>query len=130
MPVTVEVSPRERLWKRLFLPIGAQWIASGQLYSARLVGQAAGLALTVVSARVLQPEGRGEFVAVSAGAVIGAQALNLGLSSSLAVLFSRRPHRIGRYRRYLMAVAAAWAVLLLAVGVVGSWAGGGVGGPC
>jgi O-antigen/teichoic acid export membrane protein len=127
--VTVDVSPVERLWKRLFLPIGDQWIASGQLYSARLVGQAVGLALTVVSARVLQPGGRGEFVTVSAGAVIGAQALNLGLSSSLAVLFSRRPHRIGRYRRYLVALAAAWAVLLVAVGTIGSWAGPGTGSP-
>jgi O-antigen/teichoic acid export membrane protein len=127
--VTVDASPVERLWKRLFLPIGGHWIASGQLYSARLVGQAVGLALTVVSARVLQPEGRGEFVTISAGAVIGAQALNLGLSSSLAVLFSRRPHRIGRYRRLLLAVAAAWVVLLVAVGVVGSWSGPGIRGP-
>ena len=127
--MTVDVSPVQRLWKRLFLPIGDHWMASGQLYSARLAGQAVGLALTVVSARVLQPEGRGEFVTVSAGAVIGAQALNVGLSSSLAVLFSRRPHRIGRYRRLLVALAAAWVVLLVGLGVVGSWSGAGISGP-
>ncbi|SRR6266545_1027558 len=112
-----------RVRRRLSLPLGDEWIAYAQLYSARVVGQVAGLVLTVISARVLQPEGRGEFVTVSAGAVIGAQALNLGLSSSLAVLFSRRPHRIGRYRRHLLALAAAWAVILTAVGVVLAWAG-------
>jgi O-antigen/teichoic acid export membrane protein len=62
-------------------------------------------------------------VTVSAGAVIGAQALNLGLSSSLAVLFSRRPRRIAFYRRHLLALAATWAVILAAAGLALAWAG-------
>jgi hypothetical protein len=74
--VTAEISLAARVRRRLSLPLGDEWIAYAQLYSARLVGQVAGVLLTVISARVLQPEGRGEFVTVSAGAVIGAQALN------------------------------------------------------
>jgi len=88
------------------------WLSFGRLYFVRLVGQGVGMALTILSARVLHPEGRGDFVAVSTGAALAVQALNLGLSSSLVVLFSRQPVRVGRYRRHLILLAAAWAALL------------------
>jgi O-antigen/teichoic acid export membrane protein len=82
------------------------------------MGQALGVVLTITSARVLQPDGRGEFVAVSAGALIGAQALNLGLSSSLVVLFSRRLQRIGHYRQHLVYLALAWATVVTTLGAL------------
>jgi O-antigen/teichoic acid export membrane protein len=101
--------------------LGEEWLSYGRLYFARLLGQVLGVVLTIASARVLQPEGRGELVALSVTAVLGAQALNLGLSSSLAVLFSRRPVRIGRYRRHLAYLAFAWAAVLTALGTVLAW---------
>jgi antigen flippase len=90
-----------------------QWQSYLRLYFARLAGQAVGMVLTILSARVLHPDGRGEFVAVSTGVVLGVQGLNLGLSSSLLVLFSRRPPRVGRYRRHLVLLAGVVAGLLL-----------------
>lgn len=100
------------------LSLGREWLAYGRLYFARLLGQAVGTVLTIFSARVLAPEGRGDFVSVSAVAVIGAQALNLGLSSSLVVLFSRRPLRIGRHRRQLLYLALLWVAFLTALGAL------------
>ena len=93
------------------------WLDYGRLYFARILGQVIGTLLTILSARVLLPAGRGEFATLSAAAVLGAQALNLGLSSSLAVLFSRRPSRIGRYRVHLAWLALGWA---LVVGTLGA----------
>ncbi len=108
----------DRAWSRIrsdmLLP--REWLSYGGLYLARVIGLGISTALTVASARVLQPEGRGEFVAVSATAVIGAQVLNLGLSSSLLVLFSRRPSRIGRYRRHLTYLVLFWAALIASFG--------------
>lgn len=93
--------------------IDAQWVSFGRFYLARVLGQLVGVALTILSARILQPEGRGDFVALSAGSALGVQILNVGLSSSLAVLFSRRHARVGRYRLHLVGVALAWAALLM-----------------
>ncbi len=98
-----------------------EWLEYGRLYFARLLGQAVGTVLTILSARVLAPEGRGEFAAMSAAAVLGAQALNLGLSSSLAVLFSRRRARIGSYRRHLAYLAIAWVTALTALATALVW---------
>jgi O-antigen/teichoic acid export membrane protein len=106
--------------------IDALWISFGRLYFARLVGQGVGMALTILSARMLHPEGRGDFVAISTGSALGVQALNLGLSSSLVVLFSRRPLRIGRYRRHLVVLAVAWASLSMAGVALASSIGQGV----
>ena len=100
---------------RALMSPGHAWHGYAGLSMARLVAQVVGTVLTVVSARVLAPEGRGEFAALSATAVLTAQMLNLGLSSSLAVLFSRRPARIGLYRRHLVHIAIGWAFLLAAV---------------
>jgi len=108
---------------------GNAWFGYAGLSLARLLAQAVGTVLTVVSARVLAPEGRGEFVALSATAVLAAQMLNLGLSSSLAVLFSRRPARIGFYRRYLVHIALAWASLLAALAAGLAWLAPGTGLP-
>ena len=91
---------------------GRAWRGYAGLSMARLVAQVVGTGLTIASARVLAPEGRGEFAALSATAVLTAQMLNLGLSSSLAVLFSRRPARIGLYRKHLVHIAIGWAFLL------------------
>ena len=98
-----------------------EWLAYGRLYLARLLGLLIGTALTVLSARVLEPAGRGEFAALSTATVLAAQTLNLGLSSSLAVLFSRRPARISRYRVHLCYLALAWAVVLSAAGLLHAW---------
>ena len=98
---------------RAVMSPGHAWFGYAGLSMARLLAQVVGTVLTVVSARVLAPEGRGEFVALSATAVLTAQMLNLGLSSSLAVLFSRRPARIGLYRRHLVHIAFGWASLLV-----------------
>ena len=119
-------------WVARYSPwaIDPQWISFGRLYFARVLGQCIGVGLTILSARMLHPEGRGDFVAVSTGSALGVQALNLGLSSSLVVLFSRRALRVGRYRRHLVWLAVAWAALLMSVvalalvfghGVVAYW---------
>jgi O-antigen/teichoic acid export membrane protein len=100
--------------------LSAEWLSYGRLYVARLAGLVVAAVLTVASARVLQPEGRGEFVTVSAMTVVGAQVLNLGLSSSLLVLFSRRPRRIGRHRLNLVYVALAWGAVLTLLGALAS----------
>jgi O-antigen/teichoic acid export membrane protein len=106
---------------RALMSPGHAWRGYAGLSIARLVAQVVGTVLTVVSARVLAPEGRGEFAALSATAVLTAQMLNLGLSSSLAVLFSRRPARIGLYRRHLVHIAFAWACLLAALAATLAW---------
>jgi len=106
----------------LSLRLPREWLEYSRLYFARLMGLSFGTVLTIASARVLEPAGRGEFVALSAAAVLGAQTLNLGLSSSLAVLFSRRPSRIGFYRVYLVYLTVGWATLLSALGVAQLWA--------
>jgi enterobacterial common antigen flippase len=100
---------------------GGAWRGYAGLSTARLVAQVVGTVLTVVSARVLAPEGRGEFAALAATAVLTAQMLNLGLSSSLAVLFSRRPARIGLYRLYLVRIAVAWGLLLAVLAAALAW---------
>jgi O-antigen/teichoic acid export membrane protein len=110
-----------RLARGFPLAIGEEWLSYGRLYFARLLGQALGVVLTIASARVLQPEGRGEFASLSVAAVVGVQVLNLGLSSSLAVLFARRPARIGRYRRHLAHLAVGWAAALAALGTALAW---------
>ena len=107
-----------RIWHRVrgdpLLP--PEWLSYGGFYLSRVLGVAVTTVLAVASARVLQPEGRGEFVAVSASALLGAQILNLGLSSSLLVLFSRRPRRIGRYRRHLLYLTLFWASVIASLG--------------
>ena len=103
--------------------LSREWLEYSRLYAARMVGLVLGTALTIVSARVLAPAGRGEFAALSAAAVLGAQTLNLGLSSSLAVLFSRRRSRIGGYRVYLLYLTIGWGLLLAAVGLGQRWLG-------
>ena len=105
------------------------WSGYAGLSMARLLAQVVGTALTVVSARVLAPGGRGEFVALSATAVLTAQTLNLGLSSSLAVLFSRRPARIGLYRRHLVRIAFGWASVLAVLAAALAWLAPGIGLP-
>ena len=116
-----DTSLLKRLSQGFPLTIGEEWLSYGRLYFARLLGQALGVVLTIASARVLQPEGRGEFASLSVAAVVGVQVLNLGLSSSLAVLFARRPARIGRYRRHLAYLAIACAAVLTALGTVLTW---------
>ena len=98
--------------------LSPEWLSYGRLYIARLAGVVVAAVLTIASARVLQPEGRGEFATISAVTVVGAQILNLGLSSSLLVLFSRRPRRIGWHRLNLVYVALAWAATLALPGVL------------
>ena len=72
----------------------------------------AGLVLSVLSARALQLHGRGEFAALATAASVMVQIVNLGLSSSLVVLFSRRPRRVARYAKVL------WAIPLLSGALV------------
>jgi O-antigen/teichoic acid export membrane protein len=105
----------------LKLRLPNDWLEFARLYAARLIGLVLGTALTIVSARVLAPVGRGEFATVSAAVVLVAQALNLGMSSSLAVLFSRRRARIGDYRAHLVYVSLGWAAMLTAFGATQAW---------
>ncbi len=65
-------------------------------YVSRLIGVAAGVVLTVASARILRPQGRGDFAVAVAGVVIAVQLLNLGLSSSVHVFFARDRAYISR----------------------------------
>ena len=87
-----------------------------EVYAAKLVGLALGMALTVASARMLQAVGRGEFATVMAGVVIGVQLLNFGLSSSLLLLFSEEPGRITRYLWHFWGFAVVCCLGLAAVG--------------
>jgi O-antigen/teichoic acid export membrane protein len=96
--------------------LGPDWTSYGPLYVARLSGVAAGALLAIFSARALHPQGRGEFATIVTAIVLAIQVLNLGLSSSLLVLFSRRPHRVARYRACLWYLAAFWALLLVLLG--------------
>ncbi|HXB57606.1 MAG TPA: polysaccharide biosynthesis C-terminal domain-containing protein [Vicinamibacteria bacterium] len=109
-----------RSWDRVSHQLGEEWASYGRLYAARLVGVVAGMVLAVFSARALRPQGRGEFAALATATLVTAQILNLGLSSSLVVLFSRRPRRITRYRPYLY-VLPGLSMLLLAVAGAGIW---------
>ena len=98
----------------------AAWSPYAHLYASRLIGLAVGVVLTVLSARLLQPQGRGEFVAIATAAALAAQVLNLGLSSSLVILFSKRPDRVARYRTSLLQLPI---VAGLAAGALGWLAG-------
>jgi O-antigen/teichoic acid export membrane protein len=90
----------------------------GHLYFARLASLVTSLLLSVLSARALQPHGRGEFAALATAAALTVQVVNLGLSSSLVVLFSRRPWRVARYARVLWAIPLTAGALVSAFGLV------------
>jgi O-antigen/teichoic acid export membrane protein len=97
-----------------------QWVPYGHLYFARLASLAAGLVLTVISARALQPHGRGEFAALATAASLTVQIVNLGFSSSLVVLFSRRPRRVSRYRTALWGIPLVAGAMVSVFGLVWS----------
>lgn len=90
-------------------------------YGSRLLVTALGLAISVVSARGLGPEGRGRLaVAVTATGVL-VQLANLGLSSAIIYAVSRRARRAPRALG--LAYTAAGALLagaVLAFGVANS----------
>lgn len=97
---------------------GPAWAGYLTVYGARLASVALGLVLTVASARLLGPQGRGEFAATLAGVVVGVQLLNLGLSASLLLLFSEDPSRIRTHFAGLWKLAAAWFGFLVLCGVL------------
>lgn len=94
------------------------WSPYAHLYASRLISLAVGVVLTVLSARALQPRGRGEFIALATTVTLAVQVLNLGLSSSLVVLFSRRPRRVARYRSSLLYLPIAAGLLAAVIGVL------------
>lgn len=93
------------------------WAGYLMVYGARIASVALGLVLTVASARLLGPQGRGEFAAAMAGVVVGVQLLNLGLSASLLLLFSENPNQIRRGLVGLWILAVLWLALLMLCGV-------------
>lgn len=97
-------------------PRKTPWTGYLTVYGARIFAVMLGLVLTVASARLLGPEGRGEFAAALAGVVLGVQLLNLGLSSSLLLVFSQKPGHIRTGLTSLWALAAVWALILLVAG--------------
>jgi O-antigen/teichoic acid export membrane protein len=92
------------------------WRGYLTVYAARVVGVVLTLVLTVVSARLLQPAGRGEYASVVAGLLLGVQLLNFGLSSSLLLLFSQSPEHFRGTLRRLWLLALVWLALLAVVG--------------
>lgn len=92
------------------------WRGYLTVYAGRGVGFALATVLTVVSARLLHPAGRGEYASVVAGLVLGVQLLNFGLSSSLILLFSEAPGRLRESLRRLWLLALFWLVVLAAAG--------------
>lgn len=92
------------------------WLEIARLYAARVSGIALGVALSVLSARHLGPEGQGNFASLKTFVLLGAQITNVGLSTALTILFARRPSRVARYRRSLVAWPfTVWAALGLAL---------------
>lgn len=87
------------------------WVGYVSLSTARIFSIGLGLLLAVASARLLRPAGRGDYAAIAAGVAIGAQLFNLGLSSSLVLLFAKNS---GHARRFLWTL---W-VYALVVGLV------------
>lgn len=111
-----------RAWSEWFSKTRRQaWAAEAKpyatVYAARLLSVAVGIALTTASARMLGPSGRGEFAFAAAGVAIGVQLFNLGLSSSLLVLFSRNQDSIARRLPSLWLLAAGLAALLAVSGL-------------
>lgn len=94
------------------------WAGYLMVYGARIASVVLGLVLTVASARLLGPQGRGEFAAALAGVVVGVQLLNLGLSASLLLLFSENRSQIRRGLAGLWILALIWLALLMLCGVV------------
>ena len=90
-----------------------------RVYIARLIGLVLSVSLVAAAARLLGPAGLGDFVIIVAGLGIGVQILNLGLSSSLLVLFSSNrsliSHQIWRLR--LGCLACALILFLLGLSV-------------
>jgi O-antigen/teichoic acid export membrane protein len=94
------------------------WRGYLTVYAARIAGVVLGLVLSVVSARLLQPAGRGEYASVVAGLFLGVQLLNLGLSSAFLLLFSERPERFHGSLRRLWLLALGWLALLFVTGLI------------
>lgn len=99
-------------------PDGSHWGRIAQLYAARIVGLLVGAGLSIVAARLLGPENQGNFATLKSAVLLGAQLTNVGLSSALIILFSRRRVRVGRYRHALYLWPIAVAVVLTALTVV------------
>lgn len=66
------------------------WSASGSV-GARVLVIAAGLIVSIITARYLGPEGRGQYFAITTAAALVAQFGNLGLSSSNTFMVARDP---------------------------------------
>ncbi len=87
-------------------------------YVSRLIGVAVGVVLTVASARILQPQGRGEFAVAVAGVVMAVQFLNLGLSSSVHLFFARDHAYISRLLAPLWIYAGVCGALAGLIGLL------------
>jgi O-antigen/teichoic acid export membrane protein len=88
--------------------------AVSSLYGVRVGAIALGVALSVLSARLLGPEGQGNFASLKTSVLLGSQIMNVGLSSALTILFARRPNRISTYRSALILWPLAVGVVLVA----------------
>lgn len=92
------------------------WSDVARFYAARVGGIALGVALSVLSARRLGPEGQGNFASLKTFVLLGAQVTNVGLSTALTLLFARRPSRVARYRHaFVVWPSTVFVALLLAL---------------
>lgn len=106
-------------------PEASHWGRIAQLYTARILGLFIGAGLSIIAARLLGPERQGTFATLKSAVLLGAQLTNVGLSSSLTILFSRRLARVGQYRHalYVWPIAiAVVAALVSAVLALKGWA--------
>lgn len=94
----------------------SRWKGTLGVSGAKLAATAIGLAFSIASARLLGPEGRGEFVTITTTVALAAQILNLGLSSALLLEFSREP---GSVRPLLVRCWIAAAGLAIALATLG-----------
>jgi len=101
------------------------WKGIAHLYGARVLGLLAGVGLSILAARALGPERQGNLATLKSAVLLGTQAANVGLSSSLTILFSRRRFRVGWYRQALWLWPASVGALLALAGaafVMRGWA--------
>jgi len=105
------------------------WGRIAQLYAARILGLVVGAGLSIVAARLLGPERQGDFATLKSAVLLGAQVANVGLSSSLMILFSKRRARVARYRSSLWIWPTVIAASLAIAGAVFYCNGGARPGP-
>jgi len=95
----------------------SRWRAALTVSGAKVAAMAIALILSVAIARLLGPSGRGEFILVTTAVALGAQILNFGVSSALALEFARNPNIIPKMLCRCWFATGALAAALAAIGL-------------